>query len=238
MQGRVAAEEVASGRAAKGYACNTKEVGHEGKTGGFRVHRFVDAAAHECAFYDTTLLFPLNAQNLGDQPTGVAVLDMSNPAKPVRTETLVTPAMQTPHESLNISVRRGLLVAVSGSPVFYPGVVDVYDLNADCRHPSLQASAPVAVLGHESGFALDGLTYYATSLDDGDVTAIDLTNPRVPVPVTLFRSFSHGMNVSDDATRRSSGRAVSGFRSWTSARSSRASRIPRCERSERSSGPR
>src|SRR3712207_7049045 len=50
----------------------------------FRVHRFVDRAGRECAYYDTTLLFPLNAQNLGDQPTGVAVLDMSDPANPKR----------------------------------------------------------------------------------------------------------------------------------------------------------
>src|SRR5204863_8870943 len=96
---------------AHGYTCNMKVVGHEGKTGGFKVLRFVDKAGHECAYYDTTLLFPLNAQNLGDQPTGVAVLDMSNPSKPVRTTTLVTPAMQSPHESLNLNRKRGLLAA-------------------------------------------------------------------------------------------------------------------------------
>jgi hypothetical protein len=201
MQGRVSADDVKSGRAANGFACNMKLVGHEGATGGFKVYRFVDRAGHECAYYDTTLLFPLNAQNLGDRPTGVAVLDMSNPSKPVRTTTLLTPAMQSPHESLNLNQKRGLLVAVLGNPGAGPGVVDVYDVNADCRHPALQSTLPVGFLGHESGFAIDGRTYYATSLFDGHVTAVDLTNPKLPVPLTVFNSLSHGMTVSNDGSR-------------------------------------
>ena len=36
---------------------------------------------------------------------------MTDPAKPVRTATLQTPAMQSPHESLRLNVARGLLVA-------------------------------------------------------------------------------------------------------------------------------
>jgi hypothetical protein len=201
MQGRVPADAVASGAADKGYTCNTQLVGHEGRSGGFRVHRFVDRAGHECAYYDTTLLFPLNAQNLGDQPTGVAVLDMTSPANPKRTTTLVTQAMQSPHESVNISKQRGLLAAVYGNPGIGPGVVDVYDLNTDCRRPELMASAPVGFLGHESGFAPDGRTFYATSLFDGHVTAVDLTNPRAPVPLAVIDNLSHGMSTSDDGNR-------------------------------------
>ena len=201
MQGRVPADAVASGAADRGYTCNARQVGHEGASGGFKVHRFVDRAGRECAYYDTTLLFPLNAQNLGDQPTGVAVLDMSDPANPKRTTTLVTPAMQSPHESLNLNQERGLLAAVLGNPGALPGVVDVYDLNEDCRQPELMASAPVAFLGHESGFSPDGRTFYATSLFDGHITAVDLSNPRTPTPVAVFDNRSHGMNVSDDGTR-------------------------------------
>ena len=103
---------------------------------------------------------------------------MSNPAKPVRTATLLTPAMQTPHESLNISVKRGLLAAVMGNATFYPGHFDVYDVSADCRNPVLKSSLPVGLLGHEGGMAADGLTFYATSIFTGQVTAIDLTNPQ------------------------------------------------------------
>jgi hypothetical protein len=39
IQGRVPKAEVDSGRAAKGYRCNTVQVSHFGATGGFQVHR-------------------------------------------------------------------------------------------------------------------------------------------------------------------------------------------------------
>ena len=61
MQGRLPRDAVESGRADKGFSCNISLLGQEGNSGGFRVHRFVDKAGHECAYYDTTLLFPLNA---------------------------------------------------------------------------------------------------------------------------------------------------------------------------------
>jgi hypothetical protein len=195
MQGRVPAGSSA------GFTCNMRLLGHEGSAGGYKALRFVDRAGHECAYYDTTLLFPSNAQNLGDQPTGVAVLDMSNPAKPVRTATLVTPAMQSPHESLLLSERRGLLAAVLGNPTAYPGNVDIYDLNEDCREPALQSSLPVGVLGHESGFAPDGKTFYATSLSTGQITAVDVTNPKAPVPLWVGEYPSHGLTISDDGNR-------------------------------------
>jgi hypothetical protein len=201
IQGRVPADAAAAGKADNGFTCNTKLLGHEGKSGGFKVQRFVDKAGHECAYYDTTLLFPLNAQNLGDHPTGVAVLDMSNPSKPVRTATLLTPAMQTPHESLLVNERRGLLAAVTGNPIAYPGDIDIYDLNDDCRHPTLQSSLPVGIVGHESGFAPDGKTFYATSLATGQITAVDVRNPKLPVPLWVGHYNSHGLTISEDGNR-------------------------------------
>jgi hypothetical protein len=72
MQGREP-----DGGGASGYRCNLTVVGHSGSTGGFRVHRYVDKAGHECAYYDTALLFPTNALNLSLDPTGVAVVDMT-----------------------------------------------------------------------------------------------------------------------------------------------------------------
>ena len=174
----------------------------EGNAGGFKVERFVDKAGRQCAYYDSTLLFPVQAiQQLQDESTGVAVVDMTDPAHPVRTETLVTPAMQTPHESLSLNEKRGLLVAVMGNPAFNPGFVDVYDLNEDCRHPALQSSSPVGLLGHESGFAPDGKTFYATSLFNGTITAVDLTNPKLPRPLGVFEYPSHGFGVSSDGNR-------------------------------------
>jgi hypothetical protein len=202
IQGRLPREEVDSARAAPGYWCNISLVGHSGSTGGFRVHRYVDKAGHECAYYDTALLFPTNAFSLSAEPTGVAVLDMSDPKHPVRTETLVTPAMQTPHESVNISVQRGVLAAVLGNPASNPGGVDVYDISKDCLHPVVKAAAfPASPFGHESGMAPDGLTFYPTSIGTGDTTAVDITNPSLPRQVWHGGYNTHGMTVSDDGNR-------------------------------------
>jgi hypothetical protein len=197
LQGRVTANAPDDG-----YTCNVVLVGHEGHAGGFKVERFADKAGHQCLYYDTTLLFPVQAiQQLQDQATGTAVVDVSDPAHPVRTATLLTPAMQSPHESVLVNTRRGLLAAVMGNPTADPGFIDIYDLNADCRHPELQASLPVGVLGHESGFAPDGNTFYATSLFTGMVTAIDVTNPKAPTTLWIANFPSHGMSLSDDGNR-------------------------------------
>jgi hypothetical protein len=201
MQGRVAAADVAAGKVKNGYRCNVTVIGHSGVSGGYKVERYVDKAGHECAFYDSTLLFPANAVNIDQAPTGTFVLDMSNPAKPVRTATLVTPAMQTPHESLLVNKKRGLLAAVAGNLLFAPGQVDVYDVSLDCRSPQLLSTTPTGVLGHESGFAPDGKTFYTASLGGGTLTAVDLTDPRVPSIAYVGHFDTHSLSISDDGTR-------------------------------------
>ncbi|MEA3076481.1 MAG: hypothetical protein QOF60_1389 [Actinomycetota bacterium] len=201
-QGRVPKAEVDSGRAKQGYTCNTQLVGHFGDSGGYKVERYVDGAGHECAFYDTTLLFPANATNLSTNLTGAFVLDMSNPADPKKTMGLVTPAMQSPHESMLLNPKRGLLAAVTANPLFYPGVIDVYDVSHDCRTPTPLSSLPLAGLGHESGWSPDGLTFYSSSLYGNTVVAIDLTNPAVPKPLAYTYQYrSHGLTISDDGNR-------------------------------------
>ncbi len=201
-QGRVPKAEVDSGRALQGYTCNTVALGRDGASGGYKVERYVDKAGHECAYYDTTLLFPLNVTNLsGGDLTGVAVLDMADPSNPKSMMNLLTPAMQSPHESLALNQKRGLLAAVTANPVFYPGIVDIYDVSVDCRNPVLKASAPVGVLGHESGFAPDGKTFYVAGLSSNTVTAIDVSNPTVPTILGVYQLTSHGINLSDDGNR-------------------------------------
>ncbi|MBW3537213.1 MAG: hypothetical protein KY395_05495, partial [Actinobacteria bacterium] len=176
-------------------------VGRAGVKGGYQVHRYVDAAGHECAFYDTTLLYPTNALTPAANPTGTDVLDMTDPSKPVETTTLLTPAMQSPHESVSLNQERGLLAAVLGTPFTAPGVLDIYDVSQDCRAPVLQSSLPVGILGHEGSFSPDGLTYYASALYGGELTAIDVSNPLAPVPLWTERYVAHGLSVSDDGTR-------------------------------------
>jgi hypothetical protein len=199
-QGRVPAADVVSGRAAQGYTCNAELVSHSGTSGGYRVARYVDVHGHTCAFYDSTTLFPSNV--VAGKPAGTYVLDMSNPRKPVMTANLATPAMDTPHESLRLNTARGLLVADAGSLVTQAGVVDVYSVKDDCRHPVLQSSLPVGVMGHESGFSPDGRTFWATATATQGITAIDLTNPVLPQIIWRTTDYgSHGMAISADGTR-------------------------------------
>jgi hypothetical protein len=204
IQARVSVEDHVSGRAAQGYTCNTELVGSyiaaptpRGTVGGFKVERYIDAAGHECAFYDATLLWPTQYP---DGLSGVNVLDMTDHAKPVLTTTLLTPAMQTPHESLVLS-KDGLLVAVAGTAAMYPGVMDIWDASADCRKPAFKSTTPVAPFGHESGISPDGKTYYVGSPGTPTVTAVDISDPMVPKPLGVMPYYSHGMSISADGNR-------------------------------------
>ncbi|WP_428310629.1 LVIVD repeat-containing protein [Hydrocarboniphaga sp.] len=204
MQGRVSQADHDSGRAAQGYTCNTELVGSYtkanviGSVGGFKVERYIDPAGHECAYYDTTILFPTNVL---DANVGVNVIDMSDPTQPQLTARLITPAMLSPHESLVVSQQAGILAAVMGNPALYPGIVDVYDLSADCRHPKLRSSALVGVFGHESGLAPDGRTFYSSSPGTPTLTAVDIADPSRPKMLKVTDYKSHGLSISDDGNR-------------------------------------
>ncbi len=204
LQGRVSVEDHDSGRAAEGFTCNTELVGSYtvpnaiGTVGGFKVQRYIDSQGQECAYYDTTLLYPTNA---ADANAGVNVLDMSNPEQPVLAGQLLTPAMLTPHESVVLSQESGVLAAVSGTLAFYPGNVDVYDLSADCTNPQLRSSGPLGFLGHESGMPLDGKTFYSASPGTPTLTAVDVSNPLLPIPLWTGPYYSHGLSLSDDGNR-------------------------------------
>jgi hypothetical protein len=202
VQGRVSTADVTSGRAPQGYTCNARELGHFGKTGGFRVESYTDVAGHVCAYYDTTLLFPTSGYYDAVEGTGTYVMDMTDPAHPLHVDTLRTPAMQSPHETLRLNKKRGLLAAAFSYPTFQPGVVDVYDVTADCRHPVLRSSTPLGVLGHESGFSPDGNTYYVGSLYGHTLAAVDLLDPVVPKLLWVTTDYQpHGMSTSDDGNR-------------------------------------
>ncbi len=204
IQGRVSLAEHESGRAAKGYTCNTRRIGRYGKEtpfgtiGGFKVERYVDDAGHECAYYDTTLLYPTN---IFDEEGGVNVLDMSDPSHPVRTARLLTPAMFSPHESLVVSKKRGVLAAVLGNAAFNVGIVDLYDISQNCRHPVFKSSTPFGVFGHESGIAPDGRTLYSASPGTQTIVAIDISNLSLPVPLWSGSYDSHGLSISNNGNR-------------------------------------
>jgi hypothetical protein len=200
IQGRVPKADYGSGRAAQGYRCNTEQVAHQGSSGGFKTLRYTDAQGHTCAFYDSTLLIGRDvvANLLSGDGLGVVVLDMTDPAHPRRTATLVTPTMLSPHESLLVNEQRGLLVAEMGTAATLPGILEIYDVRTDCRHPKRLSTTLSSLFGHESGFSPDGKTFYASGTQAG-FAAIDISNPRRPR--TIFQRLGvqyHGMRLSDD----------------------------------------
>lgn len=196
IQGRVPA-----GAAREGLFCNAEILGRHGTSGGFKVLRHTDRAGRECAYYDTALLFPFNALKLGGDSLGVQVLDMSDPSRPRRTATLTELPMMSPHESLTLNRRRGLLAAVLGNPATYPGLVSIYDVGEDCRTPVLRSTRLIARFGHESGFSEDGRTFYAAGTATESVTAIDVTDPASPRVLWQGRLVSHGLSLREDGNR-------------------------------------
>jgi hypothetical protein len=199
-QGRVPNADYKSGRVKKGYLCNTAQVGHQGSSGGFKTLRYTDSAGHTCAFYDSTLTLPRDvvSNTLSGDGLGVVVLDMTNPAKPRKTANLISVGMLSPHESLLVNAKRGLLVGVMGTAVTAPGILDVYDVKKDCRKPKLLSESLSGILGHESGFSPDGKTYYVAGVL-GTFTAVDLTNPKKPKVIYKKGGVVyHGLRLSDD----------------------------------------
>jgi hypothetical protein len=200
IQGRVPKADYTSGRAEKGYRCNTRLVAHQGVSGGFKTLRYTDKHGNTCAYYDSTLLVGRDVVNnlLTGDPLGVVVLDMNNPRKPRMTDTLVSPTTLSPHESLLVHQKRGLLMAEMGTAATLPGVFEIYDVKSDCRHPKRLSTRLSSLFGHESGLSRDGKTYYASGTAAG-LAAIDISDPRHPR--TIYQDINvqyHGLRLSDD----------------------------------------
>ncbi len=106
--------------------------------------------------------------------------------------------MLTPHESLLVNKKRGLLVAEMGTAATLPGVLAIYDVKTDCRKPKLLSTTLASLFGHESGFSPDGRTFYTSGTAAG-FAAVDISNPRKPR--TIYQELNvqyHGMRLSDD----------------------------------------
>ena len=192
-QGRVPASAIYSPAAAQGWTCNVSLVGHYGDTpGGFRVWRYVDQAGHVCAFYDSSLGSPLNVVSAAAGPSpGVVVLDMADPAHPVRTDLLTSLPMEFPHESLNLNPMRGLLAAEMGSGATLPGLMSIYDVSKDCLHPTLDSTYLAAPFGHESGFSPDGKTFWIAGGEG--IAAVDVSDPYHPHTVWEGAIYVYGL---------------------------------------------
>jgi hypothetical protein len=226
LQGQVPAALRATGFS--GFNCNLQLLGQfKGEGGSWSAATFKDRAGHTCAYYATGYIKNmLTGEAITRVNPGVPVIDITDPAKPVRTMSLTTPAMMDPWESLRVNPRRQVLAADFGSGAGNGGPeVDFYDLSGDCRNPQLLSSTavgtgsdggitlPKAPLGHEGNFAPDGLTYYVGDAINKTYNAVDVTNmtkPKViaqfdmntaPFAGEAFSGGSHGLSVSDDGNR-------------------------------------
>jgi len=229
LQGQVPAAIRANGF--DGFNCNLKLLSqYTGSGGGVAFASYKDDHGHYCAYFSSGL----GAGGL------TSVVDITDPTKAELTTTLKSSAMLNPWESMRVNARRQLLVAVTppakgpgvpGMPVpaaganDMTGVVDVYDLSADCRNPKLLASAavgtgqdggilaPKSIEGHDSNFSPDGLTFYSGDPAGKTYSAIDLSDPTKPRMIAqvdvsqwplngkLFNGSAHGLSISDDGKR-------------------------------------
>ena len=228
IQGRVPA-----GSAANGLTCNVTLIGHQGTSGGFKVYRYVDdrrattapSTTRRCCSRSTPF-------NLAGPSLGVAVLDMSDPAHPVQTDTLTGAA-----DALAARVAEPQPEArPAGRGQRQPGhrTRARLDLRRPQRLPPPGAAVDglVARFGHESGFSPDGKTFYATG-------TAPRRSPRSTSPTPRTRTRSGRATSSRTACRSattataptSPTRAAATWRSSTPARSRRASPTRRCARS-------
>ena len=195
LQGRVPPTDTATGRAAQGYRCNLELVGRYPSGSSATLESFGD-----CAYY-----------GLGSDVTGVQVLDVSDPARPLPTATLTTAAMLSPWESLKVNAKRKLLVAdhwqLFPTDTGLNGYLDIYDVSGDCGRPRLLSSTDLApARGHEGWFSPDGMTYFmSTTGPDGTPTVfpVDISDTAHPKLLASwsFPSQTHGGSTTEDGAR-------------------------------------
>jgi hypothetical protein len=200
LQGQTVLAQRMNGDAAKGLQCNLTLMGQFQGEGAYHAQTWVD----DCSYYST-------ANGATQAHPGVAVIDVSNPAKPVATAYLDTPATRQTWESLKISTARHLLAAVEseGGAGVAPGF-SVFDVS-DCKHPVLDAAVDLPVppdteiKGHAGAMAPDGMTYYGSTYNVS-LYVIDIVDPTHPqlllnwVPPGGI-GIPHDLSVSEDGNR-------------------------------------
>jgi hypothetical protein len=221
LQGQVPAALRQSGFG--GFNCNLKRVSQlQGEGASWSAATYTDKQGQTCFYHATMGATPI-FNNPAAPPRinpGVPVINLSDPAHPVRVSSLTSTAMIDPWESLRVNVARGILAGDNGLGGAGGPELDLYDIATDCTRPQLLASVPVGTgtdggvvpgttpLGHEGGFSPDGLTYYIGSPAAKAYYAIDLTIPTRPKLISAismaelgFGSDPHGLSVSQDGTR-------------------------------------
>lgn len=201
LQGQVPLADRQSGRSQQGYSCNMALVGQYQGEGATWVNPFYG----QCAYMATAFNgIPFKRSQ------GVQVVDVSDTRQPRLSTNLTSPAFFTgTWETLKVNDKRGLLGGVAVGSALAAAFFDVYDISDNCAQPVLANSfsgnltLPANVLGHEGNWAPDGLTYWASGLAAGSLTAIDVSNPKTPRIVYTGTSVvvNHGFELSEDGNR-------------------------------------
>lgn len=234
LQGQIPLSAQQSGDSAEGYHRGLRLVGQN--TILDRGANFSLAWIGDCAYVTTTspgqIFGPLASPYADPQYNplnGMAVIDAANPSHPKLLKILQSPAMLAPHESLQASEKRKIIVATRGGGTAF----DVYDAS-DCRNPVLKASINIgagltlaqipalqAILdpvlsalpgelsqldvglpffGHALCISDDGRTAYATSSATTNAV-IDLDDIANPKVMQLFAPAGHDCGLNPDGTR-------------------------------------
>ncbi|NUO87964.1 MAG: hypothetical protein HOQ37_17890, partial [Cupriavidus sp.] len=143
LQGQVPAALRQSGFG--GFNCNLKLVSQlQGEGASWSSATYTDRKGQTC-FYHSTMGSPM-FNNPAAPPRlnpGVPVINITDPAHPVRVSSLTSTSMMDPWESLRVNVARGILAADNGVNGGGGPEIDLYDISSDCTSPQLLASVPV-----------------------------------------------------------------------------------------------
>ncbi len=203
LQGQVSREDRISGRNLAAYSCNLRKVGQYQGEGA----SWVNPSSGKCAYMATAFLGLATKLS-----PGVQVVDVRNPANPVLSKNLTSPAfLLGTWETLSVNEARQLLGGVAVGEALAPAFIDLYDISADCANPvhlngiaGTSLELPANFLGHEGNFSPDGNTYWSTGLAGGSITAIDVSDPTTPrILYTGISGFAanHGIEFSPDGNR-------------------------------------
>lgn len=223
LRGQIPLAAQQSGDSAKGYWRGLRLVGQNSILD--RGANFSLAWVDDCAYVTTTspgqIFGPTSSPYVDSQfnpLNGMAVIDASNPRAPRLVKILQSPAMLAPHESLQASEQRKIIVATRGGGTAF----DVYDAS-DCKNPVLKSSTTIGLglppteipalpgglgtldaglifSGHALCLSPDGRTAYATSSSSTNAV-INLDDPAKPVVMNIFAPAGHDCGLNPEGTR-------------------------------------
>lgn len=200
LQGQVSLADRQSGRSQQGYSCNLQKVGQYQGEGA----SWVNQSASHCAYMATSFLgIPFKKRQ------GVQVVDVSDTANPKFSKNLTSAAFYVgPWESMKVNPAGTILAGAGVGPGLGIGTLDVYDIT-DCANPKLLNNMPFTTTvsqpnlnaAHEGEWSPDGKTYWVADFATGSVTAIDMSNPKLPRTIYFAGSTlltNHGFSFSPD----------------------------------------